>query len=97
MIEECGNKHYDVRHKICDRCGSVHFVRPRYEKWECCAGKKPYNVETSLCCEGSVSDLNNTRRSAKDARCCSKVAFFPDRQICCKGTFIFCFGFLLKN
>ena len=85
MIAKCGNKHYDVRYKVCDRCGSESYVRPKYETWKCCAGKKPYNAETSLCCEGNVSNLHNTRRSAKEARCCSDMAFFADRQVCCQG------------
>ncbi len=89
MTSKCGNKHYDVRYKVCDKCGSEPYVRPKYETWKCCAEEKPYNVETSLCCEGSVSVLKNTHRSAKEARCCSKAAFFPDRQVCCQGNFIY--------
>ena len=91
MVKECGTKHYDAHHKVCDRCGSVYYVRSKYETWKCCAGKTPYNVETSLCCEGSVSVLNNTHRSAKEARCCNNEAFFHDRQICCQGTFLLFF------
>lgn len=79
MIEECGNKYYDVCYKICDRCGSVYFVCFKYEMWECCVGKKFYNIEIFFCCGGYVSDLNNICRSVKDVRCCSKVVFFFDR------------------
>ena len=85
MIAKCGNKHYDARYKVCDMCGSEPYVRPKYEAWKCCAGKKAYNAATSLCCEGSVSNLHNTHRSAKEARCCNDVAFFADRQVCCQG------------
>ncbi|KAL9983760.1 hypothetical protein ACROYT_G005982 [Oculina patagonica] len=85
MIGKCGNKHYDVRYKVCDRCGSEPYVRPKHETWKCCAGEKPYNTETSLCCGGNVSVLNNSHRNTKEARCCSNAAFFPDRQVCCQG------------
>ncbi|KAL9983773.1 hypothetical protein ACROYT_G005997 [Oculina patagonica] len=86
MIGKCGNKHYDVRYKVCDTtCGSQPYVHPKYETWKCCVGEKPYNAETSLCCEGNVSVLYNTPRSATEARCCSNVAFFPERQVCCQG------------
>ncbi|XP_078357314.1 uncharacterized protein LOC144642208 [Oculina patagonica] len=85
MIAKCGEKHYDTRYKVCDRCGSKPYVRPKHESWKCCAGVKPYNAETSLCCSGSVSVVNNTHKSTKEARCCSNAAFFPDRQVCCQG------------
>ena len=85
MIEKCGNNHYDVRYKVCDKCVSEPYIRPKHETWKCCAGKKPYNTETSICCEGSVSVLYHTHRRAKEARCCSNTAFFPDREVCCQG------------
>lgn len=98
MIGKCGDKHYDVRYKVCDRCGSEPYVRPKHKTWKCCAGEKPYDTETSLCCEGNVSVLYNTHRSAKEARCCSNAAFFPDRQICCQGKFgLFGFGFVVTQ
>ena len=91
MIAKCGNKYYDVRDKVCDRCGSEPFVRPKHETWKCCAGEKPYHTETSLCCEESVGVLNSSNISAKEARCCSNVAFFPDKQVCCLGNYILFF------
>lgn len=93
MIAKCGNKHYDIRYKVCDKCGSKPYVRPKHETWKCCAGEKPYNSETSLCCGESVSILYNTHRSAREARCCNNAAFFPDRQVCCQGKFIFTLQF----
>ena len=84
MIDKCGNKHYNVRYKVCDKCGSEPYIRPKHETWKCCA-EKAYNTETSLCCEGSVSVLYYNHRNANEARCCSNRAFFPDRQVCCQG------------
>ncbi|CAH3184836.1 unnamed protein product [Porites lobata] len=47
MVEKCGEVNYDVRYKVCDRCGSNHFVRPKKETWKCCAGEKPYDPKKS--------------------------------------------------
>lgn len=85
MVEKCGEVNYDVRYKVCDRCGSNHFVRPKKETWKCCAGKKPYNPQKSTCCEGFLSDLSGALRDVKEARCCDVKGYFPDLQTCCLG------------
>ena len=85
VVEKCGKVNYDVRYKVCDRCGSNLFVRPKKETWKCCAGEKPYNPQKSTCCEGLLSDLSGALRDAKEARCCGVKGYFPDLQTCCLG------------
>ncbi len=47
----------------------------------CCGGKPIKNMGTQMCCNGALQRRPNSR-----TKCCDKVAYDTDSNLCCGGT-----------